>query len=320
MSQMNAWLWNNNKITKGVKRIPCLEAHMVLVKNIAIGINPVDWKLIEGYLGAVSKNYIPGVDGMGTIAALGKKVQHFKIGSRVTYHTDLRKDGSFSEYTAVDARALIPVPDAVSDIAAAAVPCPGLTAQQAIDKLPELVGQSILVNGAGGAVGHFVCQLLVQQGAKVFAVASAKHHPSLKQIGVIQSVDYHDKNWLESLSSIKFYAAIDMVNSESAKELAPLLAYYGHLVTVQGRVESSPIPRFTTSISLHEVALAALHAHGSDIQWFKLIQKGINLLKQVEIGQLILPSIETVSFNDIDQALEQLKTNNDGTKYIALVD
>lgn len=320
MSHMNAWLWNNNKITLATKAVPTIGDYSVLVKNTAIGINPVDWKLIEGNLGSLSQDYIPGVDGTGTIIAVGDKVQHLELGARVTYHTDLRRDGSFSEYTAVDARALLPVPSCVNNVAAAAFPCPGLTALQAVQKLPEIIGQRILVNGAGGAVGNFICQLLTQQGAKVYAVASAKRHEVLKQIGVIQCIDYHNKNWLNELSTTRFFAAFDMVNGESAAKLAPLLEYYGHLISVQDRVDSSPVAPFTTSISIHEIALAALHAYGTNAQWHKLIQGGIALLKQIEIGQLTLPSIKTVPFNKIDSALEKLKTNNDGTKYIALMD
>lgn len=132
---MNAWLYSNQQIKIGKKAIPELDDYSVLVKNRAIGLNPVDWKLIAGHLGHFDNNYIPGVDGVGDIIAVGKKVSHLNINSRVAYHTDLRKDGSFSEYTKVNARAVISVPSGLSDIAAAAFPCPVLTAWQAVLKL-----------------------------------------------------------------------------------------------------------------------------------------------------------------------------------------
>ncbi|WP_392562410.1 zinc-binding dehydrogenase [Orbus sturtevantii] len=320
MPQMNAWLYSNNTIKLARKAIPTVGEHSVLVKNSAIGLNPVDWKLIAGNLGHFNENLIPGVDGMGTIIAVGKHVPQLRINSRVAYHTDLRQDGSYSEYTLVDGRALIPVPDGISDIAAAAFPCPGLTAWQAVQKLPQLSGKRILVNGAGGAVGRIICQLLIALGAKVYAVASEKHHALLSQIGAVQCVDYHHRHWLDALSTIRFYAAFDMVNGESAARLAPLLEYYGHLVSIQDRVDKSPLPPFTASISLHEIALAAQHVYGSDQQWQQLMQAGHHLLQQIQVGALSLPTIESVSFKQIDKALDNLKNRNDGTKYVALFD
>lgn len=317
---MNAWLLDNQTVKLGTKAIPEPNDYTVLIKNSAIGINPVDWKLIDGRLGNFSKNHIPGVDGVGTIVKVGTKVLNLSIGTRVAYHTDLTKDGSFSEYTLVDARALIPVPNLLNDISAAAFPCPGLTAWQSVQKLPKISGKKILVNGAGGAVGSLITQILVAHGAKVYAVASQKRHKQLAQLGVVQSFDYRDDNWFESLfDNQKFYAVFDMVNGISATKLAQLLEFYGHIISVQDRVEKSPFAPFTTSISLHEIALASQHLYGSDQQWYELVQAGFNLLSQISMNALVLPQIKTVQFSEIKRTLEMLKQNNDGQKYIAYI-
>ncbi len=104
----------------------------------------MDWKLIEYGHSNWQDGQVPGVDGMGTIVALGANVSHLRPGARVAYHTDLRHHGSFARHTRVPARALLPVPDALSDEAAAALPCPGLTAWQALAKLPRLHGKRCL--------------------------------------------------------------------------------------------------------------------------------------------------------------------------------
>src|SRR5690606_32999752 len=188
---------------------------------------------------------------------------HLRVGTRVAYHTNLRKDGSFSEYALVDARALLPVPDGLSDVAAAAFPCPVLTAWQAVQKLPVIAGKVILVNGAGGAVGSVICQLLAQRGAKVYATASPRHHAFLAQAGVVQAVDYRQEHWVERFAGMQFYAAFDTVSGDSAQQLAAMLEYYGHLVCIQDRLNASPVAPFSTCISLHEIALAAQHSYGS---------------------------------------------------------
>lgn len=327
MTQTEAWLWKGHaapsQLERCVKTLPELGDEQVLVENRAIGLNPVDWKLMAGLSDAWQDNQIPGVDGMGIIAATGKNAGYLRPGTQVAYHTDLRFDGSFARHTIVSAKALISVPDSVSDISAAALPCPGLTAWQAMHRIPQPAGENVLVSGAGGAAGGILTQLLAQAGAKVYVTASPRHHDALIARGAVRVFDYHDGLWTQalqrSLGEQALYAAFDTVNQQSALSLAALLGYYGHLVCIQDRIEQAPLPAFTSSISLHEVALAAIHPYGSHAQWGALVRAGEKMLGQIGRGQLVLPRIQSVAFNDIPQALEQLKQNNNGVKYVAVV-
>lgn len=325
MTMMQAWGYNQKQIELINIKIPTALENTVLIKNEAIGLNPVDWKIIAGKLDDRPRHYIPGVDAAGTIVQLGEHTQHLKIGTRVAYHTDLTKNGSFSEYTMVNARALMTIPDDLDEITAAAFPCPGLTAWQAIEKLPKIDGKKILVNGAGGAVGSLITQLLIQKGAKVCAIASHKRHAKLEKWGAKQLIDYHEPHWYELLlqsltlnPNERFYAAFDLINGGSAAKLAPLLEYYGHLISIQDRIEIAPLPAFTTSISLHEIALASQHIYGSNQQWRELTYHGNQLLQQIAVGNIVPPNIQTIPFHKIDIALEKLKYRNDGTKYVAI--
>ncbi|MGE0969987.1 alcohol dehydrogenase (plasmid) [Klebsiella sp. WOUb02] len=260
---------------------------------------------------------------MGVIAATGRNATHLRLGSRVMYHTDLRFDGSFSRHTIVNAHAVISVPEHISDISAAALPCPGLTAWQAVQKVPHLSGENVLVSGAGGSAGSLLTQMLIQAGANVYVTASGRHHQKLLNHGVIQCFDYGHRSWTDELNRAlgekPLYAAFDTVNQQNALSLAGLLGYYGHLVCIQDRLEKAPLPPFTTSISLHEIALAAIHAYGSNVQWSRLRQAGENMLQQIGRCELIMPFIQTVAFDDIPQTLETLKENNNGIKYVAVV-
>ncbi len=322
-----AWTWRKKssplQLERQEKQLTILGDNDVLIENRAIGLNPVDWKLMDGLSAAWQDQQIPGVDGMGVIIATGKHARHFRIGTRVMYHTDLRFDGSFARHTVVSGNAVIAIPDHISDVTAAALPCPGLTAWQAVSKIPAPAGENVLVSGAGGSAGGIITQLLIDQGAQVYVTASARHHAGLLARGVVAAFDYHETSWQhafrETLGDKSLYAVFDTVNQPSARSLAGLLGYYGHLVCVQDRIEQAPLPAFTTSISLHEIALAALHAYGTPRQWSQLRCAGEELLNKIGTGALVLPPVQTVTFDEIPAAVENLKQNNDGTKYVAVL-
>ncbi|UYZ83780.1 zinc-binding dehydrogenase [Entomomonas sp. E2T0] len=322
-----AWHWQKSENPADLilqnTAIPSLKDDQVLIENHAIGINPVDWKLMAGLSDSWQKNQIPGVDGMGVVVAVGKNAKHIHLDTRYTYHTDLRFNGSFSRHTIVSAKALIAVPDQISNETAAAFPCPALTAWQALQKTPNPQAENVLVNGAGGAVGSILTQLLIDIGAKVYVTASPSHHETFINKGVISAFDYRDTDWQNKLrsqlGSQNIFSIYDTVNGNSAKSLANLLGYYGHLICIQDRIEQAPLPPFTTSISLHEIALASIHVHGSDKQWSKLVTAGEQLLLKIARNELTLPQIEVMSFTDIPKALNLLKQQNNGIKYVATV-
>lgn len=322
-----SWYWQHKgeptDLILKEKTIRNLEADEVLIENTAIGLNPVDWKLIENGHPNWTQNVVPGVDGAGTIIATGSNMTHFQIGARVCYHTDLTKDGSFSTHTIVPGRALMHIPEKLSDLAAAAFPCPTLTAWQAFCKLPQVVGKNILVSGAGGSVGFLLTQMLLNAGAKVFVTASPKHHSQFLEMGVIGAIDYKKTDWqqeiLSHLNGNLFDAAFDTVNGEHAASLAPLLGYYGHLVSVQDRVGVAPLSAFTTCISLHEIALGAFHKYASTKQVAELMQDGENLLKEIGTGILKLRQQSVGTFENLPKQLAEMKRNHSELKYIIKV-
>ena len=325
--QSLAWCWQHpgepEDLTLSDVTLPELTDDQVLVVNKVIGLNPVDWKLIQQSHGFWVPGQIPGVDAMGIVVAVGKNAQHVRIGARVAYHTNLCKQGSFSKHTAVTANALLCVPDNVSDESAAAFPCPGLTAWQAIRKLPDVKGKRVLISGAGGSVGLILAQLLIGEGAKIYCTASKHNHQNLLNLGVIAAFDYHDDNWQQllqrSLGKHRLYAAFDTVSGKHAATLAKLLGYYGHLVCIQDRIETAPLPIFTTNISLHEVALGAIHRHGSEEQWHELIRAGEQLLSAIGRHELVLPAHSVSDFNRLPEALSLLKSTNNGLKRLVKI-
>ncbi|MBW9064709.1 zinc-binding dehydrogenase [Rhizobium herbae] len=295
----------------------------LLVRNRAIGLNPVDWKFILWGHDAWSWPHIPGVDGAGEVEEIGEDVSHIGIGARVAYHNDLTRQGSFAEYTLIPARAAIPLPAGLPFAAAAAIPCPGLTAQQAIDKVPLRPGAHVLVTGASGAVGGALLQLARDKGCIVHAVASASQTDRLLKLGAASITDYREESWKDDWKGRARHqplqAVFDMVSGAHAASLAPLLTANGHLVCIQDRQETAPLPAFTTTISLHEVGLNAMHTHACDQQWGQLVASGASMAGAIHEGRFDAQLIETAGFGDLPAALARLKAGpNSGNRVVVL--
>ena len=318
-----AWAWTSGQGLDGLTLIrkPLVQPGpgQVLVANRAIALNPVDWKIIEWGHSAWHTGRVPGVDGMGVVVAAGAGVT-LQPGSRVAYHQSLANDGSFAEYCLLDAATVLSVPAALDDAAAASLPCPGLTAWQAVEKVPANGAADVLVIGAGGAVGLLLVQLAVQRGWRVWATASGAHHEKLKALGAVGVFDYREPDWqtalATSLGERRLHAVFDTVSGAHAAKMADLLGYNGHLVCIQDRQESAPLPAFTTAISLHEVALNSFHVHASLQDRQTLRRNGEHLLQALLDGSLIGSALQMFNFDELPQALRALKDGAGGGKWV----
>jgi NADPH:quinone reductase-like Zn-dependent oxidoreductase len=168
----------------------------VLVKVAATSFNPVDAGIRGGYLSevyAINFPHIPGVDVAGTIAEVGDGVEGWNVGDAVVGMLPLDADGAAAEYVLAPAEVLTTAPRSVALADAAALPTVGLTAWQALFEVAGLkAGQTILINGAGGAVGGYAVQLAKQAGAVVTATASARSVNRLRNYGADRVIDYID--------------------------------------------------------------------------------------------------------------------------------
>ncbi|WP_432083881.1 NADP-dependent oxidoreductase [Streptomyces sp. WAC 04229] len=159
----------------------------VLVRVAATSFNPVDDHIRAGVLAEmipIALPYVPGIDLAGTVAELGADVAGLEVGDRVVAMLPLDSAGGAAEYVLAPAASLAPAPRTTELADAAALPLTGLAAWQTVFELAELrPGQTVLVNGAGGAVGSLVVQLAVDAGAKVTAVDAPTHADRLRGYG-----------------------------------------------------------------------------------------------------------------------------------------
>jgi len=322
-STHRAWCWNRSAepLALTLEQLPLLrpQAGEVLVRNNVIGLNPVDWKVLGGALVDWQSGHIPGVDGTGEVVALGDGVAANWLGRRVAYHTTLHGHGSFSEFTPVASRALLRVPDALDFETAACLPCPALTAWLAVEKLPARPGQRLLISGAGGSVGHHLVQLACARGFTVTAMANSRHWDKLRSLGASDCIAGPLVNALPASTIGHFDAAVDCVNETHAALLAQALRANGHLVCIQGRVTDWPCTPFGLSLSLHEVALGALHVHGDDDAWQRLTAAGESMMKSVVEGHMQAEPLVVNAFDELPQSLEALRHRSFSGKSIVRV-
>jgi NADPH2:quinone reductase len=130
--------------------------------------------------------YVLGSDGAGTVAAVGERVRNLKEGDRA-YALALTnpKGGFYAEYAAVKAENASPIPRKLSVEQAGVMPVDALTALRGLDEILQVKqGESVMVFGAGGGIGHLAVQLAKRMGARVFAVASGEDGAALaKRLG-----------------------------------------------------------------------------------------------------------------------------------------
>src|SRR5580693_1722547 len=173
---------------------PVAGAGQVVVQVAGAAFNPVDVAIRGGYLQQVfpvALPHVPNFDVAGVIAEVGDGVSGWSAGDAVVAFLPMTEPGAAAEYVAAPAGALAAAPRTVELADAAALPSAGLTAWQALFEYACLrAGQSILVNGAGGAVGGYAVQLAKQAGATVTATASARSTGRVRSYRADQVVDY----------------------------------------------------------------------------------------------------------------------------------
>ncbi|WP_125567177.1 NADP-dependent oxidoreductase [Companilactobacillus insicii] len=219
--------------------IPEIADDEVLVEVKATSVNPIDWKLREGYLAEMIPLKFPivlGWDVAGVITRVGQKVQNFKTGDKVLARPDLTNRGTYAEYTAVKEDKLAMLPDNVSYEEAAALPLAGLTAWQGIyENLDVKSGQTVLMQGGAGGVGIIAIQLLKHIGAHVVTTASSKNKEFLEDLGADEIIDYHDTDFSTVLSNVD--AVFDTIGGDTLEKSYSVLKDGGRLVTISGAID-----------------------------------------------------------------------------------
>ena len=206
----------------------------VLIRVHAAGVNPVDRAVRQGLFKERLKYtmpFIPGWDVSGVVEALGSGVSRLKAGDAVYGRTDLARDGSYAEYMAARESELALKPKSIDHVTAAAIPLAGLTAWQALfDNAGLTAGQTVLIHGAAGGVGHFAVQLAKIRGARVIGTASQRNHEFLRSLGADQVIDYNTTRFEDVVHNVD--VVLDTITGETADRSYQVLKKGGIYVSI----------------------------------------------------------------------------------------
>jgi NADPH:quinone reductase-like Zn-dependent oxidoreductase len=219
--------------------MPVPAAGEVLVKTIAVSINPIDWKLRRGDLRAMMPLELPAILGRdlsGEVVAIGEGVTSLKVGERVFGLVNR----TYAEYVVCKSEDLAKIPVTLDAIDAAALPLVLLTGAQVIEKgVQPKPGEVILVTGAIGGVGRTAVHVARQHGAHVIAGVRKSQKAEAEGLGADRVIALDDLKELAALPELD--AVADMVGHETIDQLLPHIRKDGVLATVLGPPASAKV-------------------------------------------------------------------------------
>jgi NADPH2:quinone reductase len=228
--------------------VPVVEASEVLIALHTSGVGSWDAWMREHGLdsGATRFPFVPGTDGAGVVVAMGRRVRRFEAGDRV-YAYNYDTAGFYAQYVAVPAFKVGRVPPLFNLKSAGAVPTVGLTALQGIDDVLQVKkGESVIIHGAGGGVGHLAVQFAKRRGARVLATASGKDGLAfVRRLGADAAVDARQGDVVEAAARFApggVDALLALASGEVLERCIDALRPKGRLAYPNG-VEPVPVKR-----------------------------------------------------------------------------
>ena len=206
----------------------------VLVRVIAASINPVDAAIRKGYLAQITGKKFPlilGMDAAGVVEKVGAKMSKFKVGDPVYAFFTLVGEGGYGEFVVANEDEVAPKPKSLTYAQAAAVPAAGSTAWKALVETANLsAGQTVLIHGGSGGVGHFAIQIAKARGARVIATASTANQGFLKQMGADVAIDYTKTKFEDIAKDVD--VVLDAVGEDTLKRSYGVVKKGGIIVSI----------------------------------------------------------------------------------------
>jgi len=185
----------------------------ILVRIHDAGVNPIDWKIRQGYMRQVRPATFPitiGQDFAGEVVEVGKAVNQFAVGDNVFGFAQ----GTYAEYAAAPLCTVAAIPKSIDFATAAALPTAGLTALQIIrDIVAAKSWIRVLIHGAAGGVGSYASQIAKNLGARVIGTATGADIEYLQSLGVSEVIDYKRERFEDKAAEVD--AVVDLVGGET---------------------------------------------------------------------------------------------------------
>lgn len=286
---------------------PVLKEDEVLIRVIAASVNPVDVAIRKGYLAELIGNKFPlilGMDAAGIVEKTGAKITKFKAGDPVYAFFTLAGEGGYAEFVTANENEIAAKPRAVNYAKAAAVPAAGSTAWQVLVDVAKLsAGQTVLIHGGSGGVGHLAIQIAKARGAKVIATASTANQDFVKKMGADVAVDYTKAKFEDAAKDVD--VVLDMVGGQTLKRTYGVVKRGGIIVSI-----------------VDEMDQKELDAHGIRGVTFRCAPKASvleDLAKLIDAKKLTPVVSQTFPLSDVAKAQDQIATRHTRGKVVLQV-
>ncbi len=211
---------------------PTASRGQILVEIYAAGVNPIDWKIREGYIPLQFPATLGG-DFSGVVADIGEGVSGFKKGFEVYGYASVLGggSGSFAEFGSADAKVMAPKPKNFTHVEAGALPLTAVSAWQAlVDHMGISREKKILIHGGAGGIGSIAIQLAKHLGAYVATTVGARDLPYARELGADEAIDYKNQSFEYLLHN--YDAVYDTVGGETYIKSFKVLRKGGIIVSM----------------------------------------------------------------------------------------
>ena len=276
----------------------------ILIRTMSAGVNPVDAAIRAGRFRTGQLPFIPGMDVAGVVEKVGANVTKFKTGDPVYSYLSFQEQGGYAEFTIARENETALKPKGISFEQAAAVPLAATTAWQAlIDTVGLKAGQTVLIHGGSGGVGHFAIQIAKARGAKVIATASAPNQDLLKQLGVDQPIDYTKTKFEDVVKNVD--VVLEATRSDSMSRSYGVVKKGGFIVSITG-------PPDQAQLDQHGLRGQSLMAH-PEANVLEELTKLIEAKKLTPLVSQVFP------LNEAAKAQQQVETRHTRGKIVLKV-
>jgi NADPH2:quinone reductase len=299
--------------------------HDLLVEVHASAVNPVDFKIRQGYIGKDAlRPRVLGYDVSGVVVEVGKAVEGFKVGDAVFASPALVRHGADAEYVLVDYRTAAPKPHNLGHRDAAALPLVTLTAWESLHDHGRLhTDETVLIHAGGGGVGHIAIQLAKLHGSTVLTTASSDESIALcRKLGADAVINHRTEDVVqrvrEETGGALCDVVLDCVGGEAFKTSLDCVGVDGRLVTIVGVPDGADVNSLKPkNASLH------MEFMGAATMWNIRPQRQGETLRTVtelvEAGRLTPHVSHVFPLDELAKAHEQQETGRTVGKIVITV-
>ncbi|WP_135075714.1 NAD(P)-dependent alcohol dehydrogenase [Terasakiella sp. SH-1] len=303
---------------------PKLQNGQVLIKMAACSLNYRDLVTVAGAYGKTVKTpLVPCSDGVGTVVEQGPNATRFPIGTRISpiffpHWIDGAAtpyvlpdalggayDGTLAQYMAVDEKACVMVPDHLTDVQAASLPCAALTAWSALFEQADLnSSDSLVIQGTGG-VALFALLFAKAVGAQVLITSSSDQKLAMaKELGADHTVNYYDNpNWRNEVKSVWSEGAdhiIELGGAQTLEQSIRSVRIGGHISLIGVLTGTN-----TSSIPLPLILMRNIRIQGVTVGSRSAFERMNDFIREHKITPVI---DRTFNFNEVPSAFKYLES------------